>query len=335
MTEHIAMPERSKTAGLIARSLGACGAALLLVASVMVSPAGAQSEAGTIAEAESLDQLLAATDFRPIDAGPLRLYWAFLDRAPDLGGAKYWIDVSRTGADPDDIAYGFAQSTEFIERYGALDDEAFIDLMYQNMLDREPDVEGRAYWLSLMDDGLAQFEVVRWVVANTEFIERRPFVAGSLELTAVADGPLLGVALGTPGDAAISSLTAALGPPDRDTGWNEGCPLDGGGDNERLVVWGWVSAHFGRDDDGQGQLIAWRVVGDENATNKNVTVTLPGDVLLGAPISEVGTAAGVAPVVDDVFGIVRVDSNPQVFAEGSSFSAPSDDVWVPGALFCD
>ncbi|MEZ5340522.1 MAG: DUF4214 domain-containing protein [Acidimicrobiales bacterium] len=72
----------------------------------------------------------------------------------------YWITQSRAGANPDDLAYGFAQSDEFIASYGTLTNAEFLTIMYDNMLGRVPD-QGFNYWLDLMDNGLAQFAVVR------------------------------------------------------------------------------------------------------------------------------------------------------------------------------
>ncbi len=131
--------------------------------------------AGSVASSQTLAQILGAWDYSPVDADTLRLYQAFLDRDPDAPGAVYWISQTRSGASLDDLAYGFAQSTEFIARYGTLTNSDFLTLLYFNMLDRVPDQEGFDYWLGEMDRGLSQDGVVRWIVANAEFKLRYPW----------------------------------------------------------------------------------------------------------------------------------------------------------------
>ncbi len=139
--------------------------------------AGSASVAGAdyVDEANSIDEITEAVDYRTSDADTLRLYRAFLDREPDLPGAKYWISQTRSGASLDDLAYGFAQSDEFISEYGTLTNAEFLTLIYDNMLGRVADQAGYDYWLGEMNDGLLQFGVVRWVVANDEFVTNYPY----------------------------------------------------------------------------------------------------------------------------------------------------------------
>ncbi len=132
---------------------------------------------GYVAGAETLDEIRAAVDYRSADAGTLRLYRAFLNRDPDVAGSKYWISTARGGANPDDLSWGFARSAEFQARYGELSNEDFLAVLYQNMLGRAGEPIGVAYWLDEMANGLSQSGVVRWIVANDEFIDRYPFGA--------------------------------------------------------------------------------------------------------------------------------------------------------------
>ncbi len=131
---------------------------------------------GTVAAARTLTDVLAATDYSASDAETLRLYRAFFDRDPDAAGAAYWITQSRLGSTPETLAWSFANSTEFMTRYGNVDDARFLTLMFENMLGRSPDPAGYSYWLDQMrSNGLGSHEVVRWVTANSEFTNRYPF----------------------------------------------------------------------------------------------------------------------------------------------------------------
>lgn len=130
----------------------------------------------TVEVAATVDEILAARDYDPErDADTLRLYRAFLGREPDPAGARYWIDQTRGGATLDDLAFGFANSIEFRTTYGDVSDAEFLDLIYRNMLNRIADPAGRSYWLDQMSGGLAPHLVVRWVVANDEFVGKHPF----------------------------------------------------------------------------------------------------------------------------------------------------------------
>ena len=87
-----------------------------------------------------------------------RLYQAFFLRQPDEGGFDYWLGVRNGGATLGDIAYQFAQGSEFRNRYGDLSHAQFVDLAYANVLCRPPDAEGRAYWTGLLESGA----LTRW-----------------------------------------------------------------------------------------------------------------------------------------------------------------------------
>ena len=47
----------------------------------------------------------------------------------------------------------FARSPEFIARYGALDNAEFVSLVYQNVLGRNPDAAGFAFWTRQLQAG--------------------------------------------------------------------------------------------------------------------------------------------------------------------------------------
>lgn len=103
----------------------------------------------------------------------MRLYRAFFNREPDVGGASYWILEYDRGASLDDLAFGFSNSTEFLAAYGSnLTDDAFLRILYGNILGRTPDDAGLAYWLGELQGGLGRDGVVRWITANDEFINR-------------------------------------------------------------------------------------------------------------------------------------------------------------------
>jgi hypothetical protein len=86
-----------------------------------------------------------------------RLYQAAFDRVPDIAGLSFWIDAIDDGAALLQVAEAFIGSPEFQGKYGANpSNEAFIALLYQNVLDRLPDQAGYDFWLDAFSRGLSR-----------------------------------------------------------------------------------------------------------------------------------------------------------------------------------
>ncbi len=126
----------------------------------------------------------------------LRLYWAFFGRDPDPSGATYWLEQFDSGASIDAIAFSFSESAEFRATYGDTSDYQFVRIVYGNVLGRNPDPDGFAYWTELVQTpGVTRVDVVRWVSASSEFIGQHPYqrpsvaesVATSIEMAAAVD----------------------------------------------------------------------------------------------------------------------------------------------------
>ncbi len=95
-----------------------------------------------------------------------RLYSAAFLRAPDTGGLDYW---STQNLDLVDIAYYFSTSDEFVNTYGTLNNTAYVDRIYRNVLGRSPDAAGEAYWNDLMVKGLTRAEVLLYFSDSAEY----------------------------------------------------------------------------------------------------------------------------------------------------------------------
>lgn len=80
-----------------------------------------------------------------------RMY-GVLDRAPDLPGLGYWIAQLDEGASVLDMSVGFLGSAEFQALYGTNPtNEEYTQALYRNVLDRDPDADGYAYWIAVLD----------------------------------------------------------------------------------------------------------------------------------------------------------------------------------------
>lgn len=103
--------------------------------------------------ADSLPVSLLPTVQTLDDARLVRLYLAFFKRPPDPSGFAYWQRQLDAGKGLINAARKFADSSEFKRTYGTLSNSAFIDLVYQNVLDRAPDSAGKAFWLTRLNNG--------------------------------------------------------------------------------------------------------------------------------------------------------------------------------------
>jgi len=81
-----------------------------------------------------------------------RLYQAAFDRKPDAAGLGYWIGQMDQGESLMEVAQNFVGSKEFQTLYGAAPTHAqLLTAMYNNVLHRDPDAAGQAYWIDLLD----------------------------------------------------------------------------------------------------------------------------------------------------------------------------------------
>lgn len=91
-----------------------------------------------------------------------RIYKAALDRVPDLKGLGDWIYALDTGINTlKQVAQGFINSPEFQTKYGAnSSNQTFITLLYNNVLDRNPDPGGFADWQRALDIGYSRSDLL-------------------------------------------------------------------------------------------------------------------------------------------------------------------------------
>lgn len=109
------------------------------------------------------------------DANTLRLYEGLLGRSGDVDGAKFWLDGLHNGATLTDIANGFLSSQEFQDELTAYQDvthktgnSAYVDLLYQNILGRDSDQDGKDFWVTALDNGATQADIAIAIVGAPE-----------------------------------------------------------------------------------------------------------------------------------------------------------------------
>jgi hypothetical protein len=104
-----------------------------------------------------------------------RLYQAAFDRTPDKVGFGFWLSVSDAGQTLTAISQSFIDSAEFTDLYGAnTSNTAFVDALYDNILHRDGDATGVAFWNGVLDHGISRADVL---VEFAESVENRAQLA--------------------------------------------------------------------------------------------------------------------------------------------------------------
>ena len=154
---------RSRPGRLVTALVALATLAVPLGTAAVATGAGAQepTRAADVAYDGSIDGF---------DGTIYRLYRAFFLREPDGDGITYWINQARYGRFPiGSIAEEFARSPEFRQRYGALADGPFVELVYRNVLGRAAEPEGRDYWLAQLRAGMLRGHLMLYFSDSVEF----------------------------------------------------------------------------------------------------------------------------------------------------------------------
>ncbi|MGK2959435.1 MAG: DUF4214 domain-containing protein [Acidimicrobiales bacterium] len=130
------------------------------------------------------DGTLAFDNLRTDAAGKgYLLYRAAFDRAPDASGLGYWVRELDRGADYAGVmAATFITSPEFIRLYGNnTSNAAFLNLVYQNVLDRAPDQGGSDYWLGQLNNGYSRANMLAsFAISDENYNSVSPLISDGI-----------------------------------------------------------------------------------------------------------------------------------------------------------
>ncbi len=124
---------------------------------------------GQMTRAEVVESFLWSAEFGGLISPLVRLYFAYFLRVPDYWGLLYWIGNRQAGMPLAEVSENFSLSQEFTETYGSLTDDAFIELIYTNVLGRGSDPDGKAYWLAKIASGMTRGEVMLGFSDSAEY----------------------------------------------------------------------------------------------------------------------------------------------------------------------
>ncbi|MBI1772817.1 MAG: DUF4214 domain-containing protein [Burkholderiales bacterium] len=128
-----------------------------------------QIDSGKMSRAQVAASFMESAEFQNGIGGITRLYFGAFDRLPDRDGLAYWMQAQKDGMNLSKISASFVSSAEFQKTYGALDNTAFVDRVYQNVLHRSSDAAGKAYWLGQLGNGLSRGDMLAGFTESTEF----------------------------------------------------------------------------------------------------------------------------------------------------------------------
>lgn len=114
------------------------------------------------------------------------LYIAYFNRAPDATGLLFWGSVLADGMGLNEIARYFFDQQETRALYnGSNSTQELVTGVYNNVLGREPDAQGFAFWTDVLNNGtVAQSEFILAILAGAKAATGDPADAQYLETKA-------------------------------------------------------------------------------------------------------------------------------------------------------
>ena len=97
-----------------------------------------------------------------------RNYTEALGRYGEEAGIKYWTEKIKSGEmSPLEVSMSFFHSQEYLNKN--LGNSEYVDTLYRTFLGREPDYEGKAYWISWLTFGINRDEIMQGFAYSQEF----------------------------------------------------------------------------------------------------------------------------------------------------------------------
>ena len=96
------------------------------------------------------------------------IYQNIMDREPDANGLDYWSNEFYKGVIPTQNAIKFFfQSDEFQSKQ--LNNDEFITILYKTIFQRKPDLEGKQFWLSKLNEDIKREDIIDQFLKSKEF----------------------------------------------------------------------------------------------------------------------------------------------------------------------
>ncbi len=96
----------------------------------------------------------------------------YLGRGTDPGGLAYWVSRMNAGLTIEALEGMITASPEYYNLCGATP-EGWVDCLYSDVLLRDPDPGGAAYWVSLVNLGYDKAQITAGILMSPESLEGR------------------------------------------------------------------------------------------------------------------------------------------------------------------
>jgi hypothetical protein len=113
-----------------------------------------------------------------------RLYVAYFNRLPDYEGYTFWHGRLNEGWNILRASRYFSESPEYQATYGDAGFDEFLDILYQEVLGRAPDLTGKAFWLDALEND-PRVDRATIVAFFTDSIELRGMTEQRSEIVAL------------------------------------------------------------------------------------------------------------------------------------------------------
>ncbi len=147
-----------------------------------------QLQNGASRRVDMIDGFLRSAEFGEVITPVARLYFAYFRRIPDYDGLTFWVNAFKNGESLISISQAFAESAEFRNAYGNLDNRNFVSTIYQNVYGRSADAGGLNYWTGLLDQNVVNRGAV--MVEFSKAAEYQTIIEPSVTVTMVYMGML-------------------------------------------------------------------------------------------------------------------------------------------------
>ena len=125
----------------------------------------------------------------PVELFVRRNYTMILGREAEPGGVAYWTAKLKNGEiTAAKLMEGFVYSKEFLGK--KYDNETTAEILYNTMLDRKSDANGKAYWAGQLNDGVSYRFIIRGFAGSAEFknlCSKYGITPGTLQMTESRD----------------------------------------------------------------------------------------------------------------------------------------------------
>lgn len=208
-----------------------------------------------------------------------QLYVALFDRAPDAEGLGFWVQQMAAGASMVDVANTMYATEPARKTYPLyLTNEEIVTAFYVNVLGREPDAEGKAYWTAQLNGSSPGEVIAQLIDVVVNYDGEDPDGQASTALfnnkVAVADYFVKNVGTIAGSDTALNGVTS-----DPESVGEAIDALGGGAaptaDTQLTVRWDNLSGSAGND------VFTARIVQDDMGSGAQVNQLGSGDTING------------------------------------------------------